>query len=302
MKDNLKQTPHALTSIAVDGRRPDYSGKVREIFDLGDSLIIVATDRLSAFDVVFTDGIPGKGKILTEISNIWFSLLTFVENHIIETDAAKFPAPFTGRPELSGRSVLVRKAKRVDLECIVRGYLAGSGYKDYQKTGMISGHALPAGLRLAEKLPEPIFTPSTKADVGHDENISVTDAEGLLGSEVVRTVGELSLAIYRFAHDRLRERGVILADTKFEFGIYDGRVILIDEALTPDSSRFWPVESYRVGESPASYDKQFVRDWLETTDWDKRPPAPPLPPDIVEGTRNKYLEILSIIRGIAESA
>jgi phosphoribosylaminoimidazole-succinocarboxamide synthase len=302
MKENSEQTPQALTSVTVGGRRPDYSGKVREIFDLGESLIIIATDRLSAFDVVFSDGIPGKGKILTEISNIWFSLLTFVENHIIETDAARFPAPFTGLPEIAGRSVLVKKAKRIDLECIVRGYLAGSGYKDYQKTGTISGHKLPAGLKLAEKLPEPIFTPSTKADVGHDENITVTDAEQLLGTEAVRTVRDFSLAIYRFAHDRLLERGVILADTKFEFGMLDGRVILIDEALTPDSSRFWPVDSYRVGESPASYDKQFVRDWLETTSWDKRPPAPPLPQAIVAGTRNKYLEILSIIREIAESA
>ncbi len=298
----MEKPPHALTSVTVDGRRPDYSGKVREIFDLGESLIIVATDRLSAFDVVFTDGIPGKGTILTEISNIWFSLLTFVENHILETDAAKFPAPFTGRPELSGRSVLVKKAKRVDLECIVRGYLAGSGYKDYQKTGMISGHRLPAGLRLAERLPEPIFTPSTKADVGqHDENITVTGAERLLGTELVGTVRDLSLSIYRFAHDRLADRGVILADTKFEFGTIDGRIILIDEALTPDSSRFWPVDSYRVGQSPASYDKQFVRDWLETTGWDKRPPAPPLPPNIVEGTRRKYLEILSIIREISKT-
>ncbi|MBN2223538.1 MAG: phosphoribosylaminoimidazolesuccinocarboxamide synthase [Deltaproteobacteria bacterium] len=296
----MKETTSALTSITVDGRRPDYSGKVREIFDLGDSLIIVATDRLSAFDVVFTDGIPGKGTILTEISNIWFSLLDFVENHIIQTDAAKFPAPFSGSPELSGRSVLVKKAKRVDLECIVRGYIAGSGYKDYQKTGMISGHKLPAGLKLAQRLPQPIFTPSTKADIGqHDENITVPQAEDALGADLVRTLADISLSIYQFAHDRLLERGVILADTKFEFGIFDGRIILIDEALTPDSSRFWPVDSYRAGESPASYDKQFVRDWLETTDWDKRPPAPALPPDIVAGTRDKYLEILSIIRRIA---
>jgi len=298
----MKEHTPSLTSITVDGRRPDYSGKVREIFDLGDSLIIVATDRLSAFDVVFTDGIPGKGTILTEISNIWFGLLTFVENHIIQTDAAKFPAPFAGRPELSGRSVLVKKAKRVDIECIVRGYLAGSGYKDYQKTGAISGHKLPPGLKLAERLPEPIFTPSTKADIGqHDENITIADAEREFGTELVRTVGDLSLSIYRFAHDRLIERGVILADTKFEFGMIDGRIILIDEALTPDSSRFWPVDTYRVGESPASYDKQFVRDWLETTDWDKRPPAPPLPADIVAGTRKKYLEILSIIREIGKA-
>jgi phosphoribosylaminoimidazole-succinocarboxamide synthase len=294
MNDTIK----SLTSVSVGSRRPDYSGKVREIFDLGESLIIVATDRLSAFDVVFADGIPGKGIILTEISNIWFSLLDFVENHVIATDSARFPAPFRDVPELAGRSVLVKKAKRIDLECIVRGYLAGSGYKDYQKTGMISGHRLPAGLKLAERLPEPIFTPSTKADVGHDENITVDDAGGLLGADLVRTVGELSLSIYRFAHDRLIERGVILADTKFEFGVLDGRIILIDEALTPDSSRFWPVDTYRPGESPASYDKQFVRDWLETTDWDKRPPAPPLPPDIVSGTRGKYLEILSIIREI----
>ncbi len=297
----MEKTPQPLTAITVDGRRPDYSGKVREIFDLGDRLIIVATDRLSAFDVVFADGIPGKGTILTEISNIWFGLLTFVENHIIETDAAKFPAPFNARPELAGRSVLVKKAKRVDLECIVRGYLAGSGYKDYQKSGMISGHKLPAGLKLAERLPEPIFTPSTKADEGHDENITTKDAEEALGSELVDTVRNLSLTIYRFAHERLLARGVILADTKFEFGTIDGRVILIDEALTPDSSRFWPVGSYRVGESPPSYDKQFVRDWLETTDWDKRPPAPPLPADIVAGTRKKYLEILSIIREIKKA-
>ena len=291
----------ALTNIAVDGRRPDYSGKVREIFDLGNSLIIVATDRLSAFDVVFVDGIPGKGKILTEISNIWFGLLTFVENHLIETDAAKFPEPFTGRPELAGRSVLVKKAQRVDLECIVRGYLAGSGYKDYTATGVISGHKLPAGLKLAQKLPEPIFTPSTKADVGHDENITNKAAEDALGTELVRTIADLSLSIYRFAHERLLSRGVILADTKFEFGTVDGRLILIDEALTPDSSRFWPVDSYRVGQSPPSYDKQFVRDWLETTDWDKRPPAPALPDAIVAGTRNKYMEILSIIREIGKA-
>jgi phosphoribosylaminoimidazole-succinocarboxamide synthase len=293
-----KETP--LTTVAVGGRKPDYSGKVREIFDLGDRLIIVATDRLSAFDVVFTDGIPGKGTILTEISNIWFSLLTFVENHLIETDAARFPEPFN-IPELSGRAVLVKKAKRVDLECIVRGYLAGSGYKDYTATGMISGHKLPAGLKLAERLPEPIFTPSTKADVGHDENITIGTAEHTLGAELVGKIAEISLSIYRFAHDRLREHGVILADTKFEFGTIDGKLVLIDEALTPDSSRFWPVDSYRVGQSPPSYDKQFVRDWLETTDWDKRPPAPSLPPPIVEGTLSKYREILSIIREIKKN-
>jgi phosphoribosylaminoimidazole-succinocarboxamide synthase len=287
-----------ITHIEIDGRRPDYSGKVREIFDLGDRLIIVATDRLSAFDVVFTDGIPDKGKTLTEISNVWFSLLTFVENHLIETDVAKFPPPYAGRPELSGRAILAAKADRIDIECIVRGYIAGSGFKDYEATGMVSGHRLPAGLRLAERLPDPIFTPSTKAEVGHDVNITTAEAKSLIGDDLASQIEEVSLSIYRFAHQRLLARGVILADTKFEFGVKDDRLILIDEALTPDSSRFWPVESYRVGESPISYDKQFVRDFLEATDWDKNPPPPPLPPSIVAGTREKYLEMLRIVRTI----
>ncbi len=196
--------------------------------------------------------------------------------------------------------MLVTKARRIDVECIVRGYLAGSGFKDYQKTGMVSGHKLPAGLKLAQRLPEPIFTPSTKADAGHDENITTAQVKDLIGADLSSRIEELSLSIYRFAHDKLFRKGVILADTKFEFGMSDGTVLLIDEALTPDSSRFWPTDSYRVGESPASYDKQFVRDFLESIDWDKNPPAPQLPNAIVAGTREKYLEILSIIRKIKE--
>lgn len=288
----------AINSVSPGGRHAEYTGKVREIFDLGDQLIIVATDRISAFDVVFTDGIPGKGKILTEISNHWFSLIDFVPNHIIETDCTHFPDPFNTDPLLSGRSVMVKKAERIDVECIVRGYLAGSGYKDYKKSGKISGHTLPGGLHMAQELPEPIFTPSTKADVGHDENITRKEMVDAVGGELSRTIEELSLKIYTFAHDLMREKGIILADTKFEFGIRDGTVILIDEALTPDSSRYWPMDSYEIGQSPPSYDKQYVRDFLETTDWDKTPPAPPLPDEIIQGTRNRYLEILEIIKGI----
>jgi len=288
----------AIISVSPGGRQADYTGKVREIFDLGDQLIIVATDRISAFDVVFSQGIPGKGKILTEISNHWFSLIDFVPNHIIETDVSRFPEPFNTDPSLSGRAVLVKKAERVDVECIVRGYLAGSGYKDYMKTGMISGHTLPDGLQMAQELPEPIFTPSTKADVGHDENITRKEMVHAIGAELSRTIEELSLRIYTFAHDLMKKRGIILADTKFEFGVIDGEVILIDEALTPDSSRYWPMDSYELGQSPPSFDKQYVRDFLETTDWDKTPPAPPLPEEIIQGTRNRYLEILEIIKGI----
>jgi phosphoribosylaminoimidazole-succinocarboxamide synthase len=288
----------AVNSVSPGGRLADYTGKVREIFDLGDELIIVATDRISAFDVVFTEGIPEKGKILTEISNHWFSLIDFIPNHIIETDCSRFPEPFNTEPLLSGRSVLVKKAERVDVECIVRGYLAGSGYKDYKKSGKISGHTLPDGLQIAQELPEPIFTPSTKADVGHDENITRKEMVDAIGAELSRTIEELSLKIYTFAHDLMRERGIILADTKFEFGIRDGAVILIDEALTPDSSRYWPMGSYEIGQSPPSFDKQYVRDFLETSDWDKTPPAPPLPDEIIQGTLNRYREILEIIKGI----
>jgi phosphoribosylaminoimidazole-succinocarboxamide synthase len=292
----------AVVKVEVGGKRPDYSGKVREIFDLGDKLIIVATDRISAFDVIFNEGIPEKGKILTEISNIWFSVLDFVKNHIIETDIEKFPEPFSKTEWLRGRSVLVKKAKRIDVECIARGYLAGSGYKDYTKTGMISGHKLPPGLKLAQELPEPIFTPSTKAEVGHDENITRDDVKNLIGAELASKIEDLSLSIYNFAHKKMGERGIILSDTKFEFGIIDDEVILIDEALTPDSSRFWPIYSYKVGESPKSFDKQFVRDFLETTDWDKKPPPPKLPDHIIKGTREKYTEMLSIMREIGKEA
>jgi len=292
----------ALVKVDVRGKKPDYSGKVREIFDLGEELIIVATDRISAFDVIFNEGIPEKGKILTEISNIWFSVLDFVKNHIIETDIKKFPDPFSGAEGLKDRAVLVKKAKRIDVECIARGYLAGSGYKDYLSTGMISGHKLPPGLKLAEELPEPIFTPSTKAEVGHDENITRDEVKNLIGTKLASKIEDLSLSIYNFAHKKMKERGIILSDTKFEFGMIDGDIILIDEALTPDSSRFWPIDSYKIGESPKSFDKQFVRDFLETTDWDKKPPPPKLPDHIIMGTREKYMEMLSIMREIKKEA
>jgi phosphoribosylaminoimidazole-succinocarboxamide synthase len=291
----------ALLSVEVDGRKPDYSGKVREIFDLGDRLIIVATDRLSAFDVVFNEGIPEKGKILTEVSNIWFRMLDMVENHLIETDIDRFPAPFSDAKFLAGRAILVKKTKRIDVECVVRGYLAGSGYKDYMRSGEVSGIALPAGLKMAEKLPDSIFTPSTKAETGHDENITQKDVVDLIGRGLANKIEELSLSIYTFAHEKMREKGIILADTKFEFGIREGEVILIDEVLTPDSSRYWPLSSYAVGESPPSYDKQFVRDFLETTDWDKTPPPPKLPDHIISGTREKYREILSIVKEVSET-
>ena len=294
----MKNSIQALTEIAVKGKTPDYSGKVREIYDLGESLIIVATDRISAFDVVFDEGIPDKGRLLTEISNIWFSAIDFVENHIIKTDIEEFPEPFKGDKELSGRSILVKKAKRLDVECIVRGYLAGSGFKDYMESGMISGIRLPGGLKMAEKLPDPIFTPSTKAEEGHDEAITMTEVRDMIGGDIASKIEELSLGIYKFAHDRMNEGGIILADTKFEFGLVDGEIILIDEVLTPDSSRFWPMDSYQVGSGPASFDKQFVRDFLETTDWDKKPPPPGLPDEIIEGTRNRYMEIRDIIKQI----
>jgi len=267
------------------------SGKVREVFDLGDVLLFVVTDRLSAFDVVLPDPIPDKGAVLNQISAFWFNRLTFAPNHFITATFEDFPSrlqPF--REQLAGRSMVVRKAKPLSVECVVRGYLAGSGWKDYQTTGAVCGHELPTGLPLAAELPEPLFTPSTKSNVGHDLNIDWTECCAMLGEETARRARDLSLQLYRAGKEHAASCGIIVADTKFEFGLKDGALILIDECLTPDSSRFWPADQYAVGQSPPSFDKQSVRDYLETLDWDKAPPGPSLPREVIEKTSATYRE------------
>jgi phosphoribosylaminoimidazole-succinocarboxamide synthase len=287
-----------IISCNLPGITKVRSGKVREIFDLGDSLLFVASDRISAFDVVMDDPIPHKGEVLTQISAFWFERFDFVKNHVITTDFAQFPAslqPFAD--QLRGRSMIVRKAQPLTVECIVRGYLIGSGWKDYQKSGSVCGIQLPPGLRQAEKLPETIFTPSTKADTGHDMNISWEECCKEVGTEIAEKVRDYSIRIYEAGRAYAAERGIILADTKFEFGLLDGEVILIDECLTPDSSRFWPANEYAVSTSPPSFDKQFVRDYLETLDWDKTPPAPRLPQDVIQRTSEKYIEAFERITG-----
>ncbi len=275
------------------GLRPTSAGKVRDLFDLGDRLLLVASDRISAYDVVFDDPIPGKGMLLTQMSLAWFELLRDVrENHLLTADVSEFPAPFCDHEELAGRSMLVRKARRVDAECIVRGYLAGSGWRDYQESGRICGLSLPQGLRESERLPKPLFTPSTKAESGHDRNIDHAELEGLVGKETAAALERASIEIYQRAADYARERGILLADTKFEFGTVEGRLILIDEALSPDSSRFWPAEDYAVGRAQQSFDKQFLRDWLDASGWDHSPPPPRLPAAIVQRTQERYVEAL----------
>ncbi len=268
-------------------------GKVRDIYDLHDCLLIVATDRISAFDVVMDDPVPDKGKILTQMSIFWFDLLrSIVKNHLIATHPDEYPEPCDKyKEELLGRSMLVKKTVPLKIECIVRGYLAGSGWKEYTERGTICSIALPPGLKEADRLPEPIFTPSTKAEDGmHDENISFDEAKKIVGQEIAEKVKDLSIRIYEFGRRFAEERGIIIADTKLEFGIYDGDIILIDEVLTPDSSRFWPVEEYEPGRSQKSFDKQFLRDYLESIEWPKTPPPPKLPSDIIEKTRQRYLE------------
>jgi phosphoribosylaminoimidazole-succinocarboxamide synthase len=255
-------------------------------------LLIVASDRISAFDVVLDPGIPGKGVILTQISNFWFQeLREVVPNHLVSTDLAAFPEPFAARPELAGRSCLTRKLEILPVECVVRGYLVGSGWKEYQAGGQVCGIALPSGLRQADRLPQAIFTPSTKAEIGHDENISFDAVVELVGGERAEKLRDLSLTLYTRAASYAEERGIIVADTKFEFGVdATGEMVWADEALTPDSSRFWPRSQYSPGANPPSYDKQFVRDWLEASGWDKQPPAPQLPPDVVDQTHTLYAE------------
>jgi phosphoribosylaminoimidazole-succinocarboxamide synthase len=279
----------SLTSLPLRGR-----GKVRDIYDAGDEhMVIVTTDRLSAFDVILPDAIPGKGQVLTAVSNFWFARLhRIIPNHLSGLDLADVIADEGERALLQGRAIVVRKLKPLPVEAVVRGYLIGSGWKDYQATGTVCGNALPAGLRLAEKLPQALFTPSTKAELGsHDENIDFDRTVELLGQELAEQVRDTSIRLYTEAAAYALERGIIIADTKFEFGLDGaGKLYLIDEALTPDSSRFWPVDQYRVGANPPSFDKQFVRDYLETLDWDKSPPGPRLPAEVLEKTAEKYRE------------
>lgn len=276
------------------------SGKVRELFDLGDALLLVATDRLSAFDVILGDGIPGKGIILTQMSRWWFERMAhLLPNHLFPDQEGEFTRRGLIDRDLRLRSMIVRKLKPLPIECVVRGYLAGSGWNAYQKTGVVCGHSLPPGLRQADRLPEPIFTPTTKAPKGsHDEPIDDAQGAAAVGVALYAQVKAASLALYQFGHDRARAAGIILADTKFEFGTDPaGRLILIDEVLTPDSSRYWPAESYAPGQSPPSYDKQFVRDYLTSLHWDGKPPAPPIPSEVIARTRSKYLAALQSLLG-----
>lgn len=267
-------------------------GKVRDIYQIEDKLLLVATDRISAFDYILPNLIPQKGIVLTKISSFWFNMFKdTVNNHIIETNLEKFPAPLQPyKNMLWGRSVLVKKSEVIPIECVVRGYLAGSGYKEYIKSNSVCAINLPAGLQKGSKLPEPIFTPSTKADEGHDENINEQQAIELIGKDKFEVLKNTSIMIYKKAQEYAAEKGIILADTKFEFGVYNNEIILIDEILTPDSSRFWPMDKYSVGQNPKSFDKQFVRDYLESINWDKQPPVPKLPQNIISKTREKYIE------------
>jgi len=292
-----------LLELDLPGVQKLRAGKVREVFDLGNCLLLVATDRISAFDCILPDAIPDKGAVLTKLSAFWFEKLNFVPNHYLTTDFRQFPdflRPFEA--ELSGRSMLVRRATPLPVEFVVRGYLAGSGWKDYAATGRISGEKLPDGLRQSERLPKPIFTPSTKAEEGHDETITFSQCCSLLGEEIAVRARSLAVDLYEHGRDVAARSGIVVADTKFEFGLLDGELLLIDECLTPDSSRFWDAATYAVGESPASFDKQFVRDYLETLDWDKTPPAPSLPPEVIERTSGKYREALLRLTGAGLTA
>jgi len=291
-------SPVLQTTLA--DRKPDRQGKVRDIFDFGDRLLIVASDRISAFDYVLGSGIPDKGKVLTQISAFWFNRTRpIVRNHVLSTDPADFPADARAAAGvLRGRSMLVTRTEPLSIECVARGYLSGSGWKDYRSTGAICGIPLPAGLRESDRLPHPIFTPATKAQSGHDINISEADAAGLIGQALVGRARDLTLRLYTEGAAYAESRGIIVADTKFEFGLLpDGELILIDEILTPDSSRFWPQDGYRPGGPQPSFDKQFVRDYLEQIQWNKQPPVPSLPDEVVAKTREKYVEAFRRLTG-----
>jgi len=279
---------------------PDSQGKVRDLYDLGESLLLVASDRISAFDVVLPDTIPFKGEVLTKLSLFWFELLAGVTaNHLISTDVADLPEQFASHADdLVGRFMLVKKAVVFPVECIVRGYLAGSGWAEYQRAGTVCGIPLPAGLVESSRLPEPIFTPSTKAEIGdHDENISFERMVEIIGADAASTLRDTSLAVYSAARDHAATRGIIIADTKFEFGVIDGKVTLVDEVLTPDSSRFWPADTYAPGLGQPSFDKQYVRDWLSSSGWDKTPPPPALPADVIAQTSRMYIQAYELITG-----
>jgi phosphoribosylaminoimidazole-succinocarboxamide synthase len=289
----------ALLTTSVPEGQLVSRGKVRDIYASGDSLILVATDRISAFDCVLSPGIPGRGVILTQLSNFWFHQFGDVANHLIATEIDDFPSPYDSVQELAGRSVLVQRLDPVPVECVARGYLAGSGWKEYQVDGSVCGIPLPAGLQESDNLPEPIFTPATKAVEGHDENISFDRMVEIVGGETAEALRDLTLRLYSEAARYALERGIIIADTKFEFGFDDDRrIVWMDEVLTPDSSRFWPAAEYHPGRSQPSFDKQYVRDWLESIGWDKQPPAPELPPTVVQGTLDRYREAYQRLTGI----
>jgi phosphoribosylaminoimidazole-succinocarboxamide synthase len=292
-------TSEPLLDIDIPEIKKLRRGKVREVFDLDDALLLVATDRISAFDCVMPNGIPRKGEVLTQLSFFWFGRFAgLVPNQLLAGPTDPLPARLAPYAKLlARRAMLVKKAKPLPVECVVRGYLAGSGWKEYRASQTVCGIKLPPGLREADELPEPIFTPATKAETGHDENISFERVESLLGSDLANRVRDYSLTLYRSARDYARDRGIIIADTKFEFGLHNGQLILIDEVLTPDSSRFWPADTYQPGRSQASFDKQFVRDYLESINWNKTPPAPPLPLEVVTHTQQKYLEAYERLTG-----
>jgi len=291
-------SPILHTTLA--DRKPDRHGKVRDIYDFGDRLLIVATDRISAFDYVLGSGIPDKGKVLTQISSFWFERTgSIVRNHVITTDPAEYPEPARSAADLlRGRSMFVTRTEPLPIECVARGYISGSGWKDYVATGEVCGVKLPAGLRESDRLPEPLFTPATKAQSGHDINISERDAANMIGTDLLRRVRDLTLTLYAEGSKHAESRGIIVADTKFEFGVLpDGNVILIDEVLTPDSSRFWPEDSYKPGGAQPSFDKQYVRDYLEQIKWNKQPPVPSLPAEVVAKTREKYVDAFRRLTG-----
>jgi phosphoribosylaminoimidazole-succinocarboxamide synthase len=293
--------PATVSETSLEGLQLVRRGKVRDVYEVdAEQLLVVATDRISAFDCILPTQIERKGQVLNALSRFWFTRLAHItRNHLLTTDIEQMPASVSPHREaLSGRSMLVRRTEVFPVECVVRGYLAGSGWKDYLRTGEICGHKLPSNLRESDKLPEPIFTPATKAEAGHDENISEAQMSGIVGAETTARLRATSLALYREAETYARARGIIIADTKFEFGRdQTGEIILIDEALTPDSSRFWPLDKYEPGRSQASFDKQFVRDYLETLEWDKRPPAPPLPDEVAAATTARYLEAYRLLTG-----
>jgi phosphoribosylaminoimidazole-succinocarboxamide synthase len=288
----------ALLTTSIPGGKLVSRGKVRDIYAVDGGLLLVATDRISAFDCVLSPGIPGRGVILTQLSNFWFNRFADVPNHLLATERARFPQPYCDHAELDRRSVLVRRLETIPVECVARGYLSGSGWKEYRDGGSVCGVRLPTGLRESDRLPEPIFTPATKAAEGHDENISFDRTAEIVGGPTAESLRDLTLRLYREAAAYALERGIIIADTKFEFGRdADGRIVWIDEALTPDSSRFWPADSYEPGHGQPSYDKQYLRDWLEASGWSKQPPAPLLPPEVVEGTLDRYREAYHQLTG-----